>query len=216
MEPLDGKAPNLDEQEATSMQSQSPKSQSLQSLQISRSILCTLAALVSLMLPTVVMASPHPATASSTLVAPRLGFYRSPDGFHLHSGDSGWLQTAPPRGNQTILTVYRSPKNESKASLTVRVDRLARGANADRYIGRWIKEYPRFGFDVLGSQPFVQAGVRGHVIDLMNRDSKMQLRQVVFVSEARKRAAILTCRDNTSEFAATLKSCNSIVKTFEW
>jgi hypothetical protein len=161
-------------------------------------------------------ASPHPTTSSSKLFAPRLGFYRSPDGFRLHSGDSGWLQAAPPRGNQTILTVYRSPQNESKASLTVRVDRLARGATADRYIGRWIKEYPRFGFDVLGSQPFVQSGVRGHVIDLMNRDSKMQLRQVVFVSEARKRAAILTCRDNASGFSATLKSCNSIVKTFEW
>lgn len=161
-------------------------------------------------------AAPHPATAGSKLVAPRLGFYRSPDGFRLHSGDSGWLQAAPPRGNQTILTVYRSPQNESKASLTVRVDRLARGANADRYIGRWIKEYPRFGFDVLGSQPFTQAGVRGHVIDLMNRDSKMQLRQVVFVNETRKRAAILTCRDNATGFSDTLKSCNSIVKTFEW
>lgn len=167
-------------------------------------------------------ASPHPATSSSKLIAPRLGFYRSPDGFHLHSGDSGWLQAAPPRGNQTILTVYRSPRNESKASLTVRVDQLARGTTADRYIGRWIKEYPRFGFDVLGSQPFTQAGaagapgVRGHVIDLMNRDSKMQLRQVVFVSEQRKRAAILTCRDNATDFSATLKSCNSIVKTFEW
>lgn len=161
-------------------------------------------------------ASPQPGTASSRLIAPRLGFYRSPDGFRLHAGDSGWLQAAPPRGNQTILTVYRSPQSESKASLTVRVDQLARGTTGDRYISRWIKEYPRFGFDVLGSQPFVQGNVRGHVIDLMNRDSKMQLRQVVFVSEARKRAAILTCRDNASGFTSTLKSCNSIVKTFEW
>ena len=173
-----------------------------------------------LLAPGATQASPHPAAASSKLIAPRLGFYRSPDGFHLHSGDSGWLQAAPPAGNQTILTVYRSPRNESKASLTVRVDQLARGTNADRYIGRWIKEYPRFGFDVLGSQPFSQTGpqgpIRGHVIDLMNRDSKMQLRQVVFVSEARKRAAILTCRDNATDFSATLKSCNSIVKTFEW
>ncbi len=175
-----------------------------------------LAAWTCLLAPNSAFAAPHPATAGSKLVAPRLGFYRSPDGFRLHSGESGWLQAAPPRGNQTILTVYRSPQNESKASLTVRVDRLARGANADRYIGRWIKEYPRFGFDVLGSQPFTQAGVRGHVIDLMNRDSKMQLRQVVFVSEARKRAAILTCRDNAAGFSETLKSCNSIVKTFEW
>ncbi len=179
-------------------------------------LMVSVTALISLPVIDKAEASPHPATASSKLFAPRLGFYRSPDGFRLHSGESGWLQAAPPRGNQTILTVYRSPQNESKASLTVRVDRLARGATADRYIGRWIKEYPRFGFDVLGSQPFTQSGVRGHVIDLMNRDSKMQLRQVVFISEARKRAAILTCRDNAAEFSATLKSCNSIVKTFEW
>lgn len=161
-------------------------------------------------------ASPHPAAASSRMISPRLGFYRSPDGFKLHAGDSGWLQTAPPRGNQTILTVYRSPQAESKASLTVRVDRLTKGSTADRYISRWIKEYPRFGFDVLGSQPFSQAGSRGHVIDLMNRDSKMQLRQVVFVNEGKRRAAILTCRDNATDFSATLKSCNSIVKTFQW
>lgn len=184
--------------------------------QTSKLILWFLAALTLFLGEGELQASPHPATASSQLIAPRLGFYRSPDGFRLHSGDSGWLQAAPPRGNQTILTVYRSPKNESKASLTVRMDRLGRGATVERYIGRWIKEYPRFGFDVLGSQPFVQAGVRGHVIDLMNRDSKMQLRQVVFVSEAKKKAAILTCRDNSAGFAATLKSCNSIVKTFEW
>lgn len=161
-------------------------------------------------------ASPHPAASSSRIISPRLGFFRSPDGFRLHAGDSGWLQAAPPKGNQTILTVYRSPQSDTKASLTVRVDRLARGSTADRYIGRWIKEYPRFGFDVLGSQPFSQGGVRGHVIDLMNRDSRMQLRQVVFVNEGRKRAAILTCRDHATDFSGTLKSCNSIVKTFQW
>lgn len=176
-------------------------------------VICGAALLIELPAAT---AAPHPATSGSKLIAPKLGFYRSPDGFRLHAGDSGWLQAAPPRGNQTILTVYRSPRSESKASLTVRVDRLARNATAERYVSRWIKEYPRFGFDVLGSQPFTQSGVRGHVIDLVNRDSKMQLRQVVFVSEARKRAAILTCRDNAPDFSSTLKSCNSIVKTFVW
>lgn len=160
--------------------------------------------------------APHPGTSSSRLLSPKLGFFRSADGFRLHSGDSGWLQAAPPVGNQTILTVYRNPIVNSKASLTVRVDRLSRGTNTDRYITRWVKEYPRFGFDVLGSQPFLQGALKGHVIDLLNRDSKMQLRQVVFVNEQKKRAAILTCRDTTQDFSATLKSCNSIVRTFEW
>lgn len=161
-------------------------------------------------------AAPHPGSASSRLLAPKLGFYRSADGFRLHSGDSGWLQAAPPRGNQTILTVYRNPAVDSKASLTVRVDRLSRGTNSDKYVNRWVKEYPRFGFDVLGAQPFQQGALKGHVIDLLNRDSKMQLRQVVFVNESKRRAAILTCRDTTQGFSSTLKSCNSIVRTFEW
>ena len=160
--------------------------------------------------------APHPGTSSSRLLAPRLGFFRSADGFRLHFGDSGWLQAAPPAGNQTILTVYRNPIVNSKASLTVRVDHIARGTSTDRYISRWVKEYPRFGFDVLGSQPFSQGALKGHVIDLLNRDSKMQLRQVVFVNEQKKRAAILTCRDSTQDFSSTLKSCNSIVRTFEW
>ncbi len=161
-------------------------------------------------------ASPHPGSGASRIMSPKLGFFRSPDGFRLHAGESGWMQTAPPKGNQTILSVYRSPISESRASLTVRVDRLPRGQSGDRYIQRWLKEYPRFGFDVIGTQPFVQNGVKAHVIDLMNRDSKMQLRQVVFIHDGRRRAALLTCRDSKEAFTDTLKACNAIVKTFEW
>jgi len=171
---------------------------------------------VLLALPSQLRAAPHPATSSSQLVAPKLGMFRSPDGFRMHAGESGWLQTPPPAGNSTILTVYRSPKPESRASLTVRVDRLTREVTAERYVQRWLKDYPRFGFDVLGTQAFTQSGLKAQVIDLINRDSKMQLRQIVFVNESQKRAAILTCRDLTDQFADSLKRCNSIIKSFEW
>lgn len=105
-------------------------------------------------------------------------------------------------------------KDDSKAVLTVRVDDLKKETTLDKYVQRWMKEYPRFGFDVLGSGAFSQNKQRGYVLDLVNRDQKKQLRQVVFLKG--KEAVILTCRDNQSTFKDTLKSCNEIVRNFTW
>ena len=77
-----------------------------------------------------------------------------------------------------------------------------------------MKEYPRYGFDVLGSGAFAQKNQRGYVLDLLDRDQKKQLRQVVFLKN--KKAVILTCRDQQSSFKNTLKSCNEIIRNFNW
>lgn len=168
-------------------------------------------------------AAPMPGTASSKLVAPQLGLYRSPLGFQISSGNSGWLHGEPPKDNKFIATVYRAPANSAQpgskdlvagASLTVRVDELKKNMAIDKYIQRWLKEYPKYGFDVLGSKSFVQNKQRGYVVDLLNRDKKKQLRQVVFINE--KKAVILTCRDQSVSFKQALKGCNQIIRTFSW
>lgn len=100
------------------------------------------------------------------------------------------------------------------ATLTVRVDHLDRDTTLDRYIAKWMKEYPRYGFDVLGSKPFMQSKNKGYVLDLVNRTQGKQLRQVVFLKQ--KDAVILTCRDNVSTFQTSLRACNDIIKTFTW
>lgn len=169
------------------------------------------------------LAAPMPGTANSKLVAPQLGLYRSPLGFQISAGDSGWLHSEPPKDNKFIQTVYRAPSTGGQngkqdavagASLTVRVDELKKNIALDKYIQRWVKEYPKYGFDVLGSKSFVQNKQRGYVVDLLNRDNKKQLRQVVFMSK--QRAVILTCRDQSVSFKQALKGCNQIIRTFDW
>src|SRR4051812_47367334 len=84
-------------------------------------------------------AAPHPGTATSTLVSPQLGLYRSPLGFQLDSGQSGWRQAEVPT-DRLIATIYRSPTKTGKGdpgALTVRVDRLARDMPLDKYVQRW-------------------------------------------------------------------------------
>ena len=185
-------------------------------------------------------AAPIPGTATSKLVSPQIGLYHSPMGFQLNAGGTGWSHVAPPKGNKYIATVYRAEPGSvaaqmnadlhatgnvvkdnavasakgSPAMLTVRVDNLDKEMTLDRYIGKWMKEYPRYGFDVLGSKPFMQGKSKGYVLDLVNRNQGKQLRQVVFLKQ--KSAVILTCRDSIGTFQTSLKACNQIVKTFTW
>lgn len=163
------------------------------------------------------IAAPHPGTATSTLVSPTLGVYRSPLGFQLGAGNSGWTQSEAPNDGKYIATIYKSPlkpSNGDASSLTVRVDKINKNISLDKYVQRWMKEYPKYGFDVLGSTPFSQNKEKGYVLDLINRDNGKQLRQVVFLKK--QRAVILTCRDQASTFKDSLKSCNQIIRTFSW
>jgi hypothetical protein len=164
-------------------------------------------------------AAPHPGTATSSLVSPQLGIYRSPLGFKVGSGTSGWAQAEPPKDNKFIATMYKAPMDPKNpqaeaGSLTVRIDQLDREMALEKYVQRWMKEYPKYGFDVLGSTAFAQNKQKGYVLDLINRDSGRQLRQVVFVKK--QAAVILTCRDQVAKFKDALKSCNQIIRTFEW
>lgn len=172
-------------------------------------------------------AAPMPGTASSKLVSPQIGLYRSPLGFMISSGNSGWIHAEPPKDNKFIATLYRAPSNNplpgakganqdaaAGASLSVRVDELKKEMPIDKYIQRWVKEYPKYGFDVLGSQSFSQNKQRGYVVDLINRDGGKQLRQVVFLKN--RRAIIMTCRDSIPTFKEALKGCNQIIRTFNW
>ena len=114
----------------------------------------------------------------------------------------------------SVVASAPATKAVTAASLTVRVDELQKEIPLDKYIQKWMKEYPRYGFDVLGSKPFVQNKQRGYVLDLVNREQGKQLRQVVFLKQ--KKAVILTCRDRIVSFQDNLKGCNKIIRSFEW
>ena len=163
-----------------------------------------------------VFAAPIPGTTSSKMIAPKLGIYKSKFGFEIMAKNTTWIQTLPPKKSRFIETVYRSPisRNNVRATLTVRVDNMKSGTSLKKYVKRWIKEYPKYGYDVLGSKAFKASGKKGYVIDLVNQKKKRQLRQVIYLNK--KTAVLMTCRDHTSSFKGSLRECNNIVKTFNW
>ncbi len=162
------------------------------------------------------MAAPIPGTTSSKLMEGKLGVYKSKFGFEILAQNTPWIQTKPPKKSRFIETVYRSPisRNNVRGTLTVRVDNMKSGTNLKTYVKRWIKEYPKYGYDVLGSKGFKTGNKKGYVIDLVNQSKKRQLRQVIYLNN--KTAVLMTCRDHTQSFQTTLKECNQIVKGFQW
>lgn len=162
------------------------------------------------------LAAPIPATSSSTLIAPELGRFISPLGFTLSAGRSTWTQDEPPRGIDSIATIYKGPVTAEgiQAALTVRVDQFSRKTSLKSYIHKWSKDYPRFGFDILASKPVKVNDQTGYLLDLVNKETEKQIRQVVFLKD--RRAVIFTCRDHIRSFSDNLRSCNEIIRTFSW
>lgn len=158
-----------------------------------------------------------PGTSSSPIVTERRGEFLHPKGFKIDGGGTAWVQSEAPKTIPSLVTIYKSPVQTTdgqQPALTVRIDNLKRQQNLKSYVKRWMQDYTRFGFDVLTAKSIKINDQSAFLLDILSRETKKQLRQVLFMKE--KTAVILTCRDGRESFAKTVQDCNSIIKTFQW
>ena len=163
-----------------------------------------------------IVAAPIPVTSSSFVISSQSGKFISEHGFSIHADKTDWIQTAPPADNPFIAILYRSRSTHLgvQAGLTVRVEELEKAPTLKSYVKRWLKDYPRFGFQILDSKPMKISQQKAFLLDLVNKATSKQLRQVVFLKN--KTAVILTCRDHRESFQETVATCNQIISHFRW
>lgn len=162
------------------------------------------------------VAAPFPGAGNPTLVPEKPGLFFSSKGFRLDAGSTAWIQQTPPKQIPSLVTIYQAPVlvNGQQPALTVRVDELRHKQAMKSYVKRWMQDYNRFGFDVLTAKPVKIGDNSAFLLDIISRETKKQLRQVVFMKE--KTAVILTCRDQRESFNKTVQDCNQIIKSFSW
>lgn len=172
-------------------------------------VLATLAALAA-------NAAPIPLTTSSALLTQKPGVYISPLGFRVDASDTGWSVVDPQGKSEFIVAAYVKEKGdpEVQGAFTVRVDNLSQPTSAEEYAKKWLKDYPRLGFEILTAKTVKVEGQIGFLLDLVNRDNKMQLRQLLFTK--RRHVVNLACRDQMKDFTNTLNDCNKIFRSFSW
>ena len=157
-------------------------------------------------------AAPIPFTSSSQLISEKNGIYRSPLGFSIHAGNSGWKPVPPTVKNDFVVATYKSTLDA--AALTVRIDEIKKPITLDEYSKKWLKDYPRFGFDVLTAKKVRIGKEVAYMLDFVSPENKKQLRQILFVKN--KNAVTLTCRGDQTGFSKTVRQCNEIIRNFQW
>ena len=165
-----------------------------------------------LLAPFIALAAPIPFTSTSLLTSEKSGIYRSPLGFTIHAGNSGWQATSPTVKNDFVVATYKSSTDAS--ALTVRIDEIKKPISLDEYSKKWLKDYPRFGFDVLTAKKVRVGNEVAYMLDFVSPENKKQLRQILFVKN--KNAVTLTCRGDQTDISKTVRSCNEIIRNFRW
>jgi hypothetical protein len=162
------------------------------------------------------MAAPFPGAGNPTLIPEKPGLFFSARGFRLDAGATAWIQQPPPKHIPSLVTIYHAPTpvNGQQPALTVRVDELRHTQSVKSYMKQWMQDYNRFGFDVLTAKSVKIGENSAFLLDIISRETKKQLRQVVFMKD--KLAVILTCRDQRESFGRTIQDCNQIIKSFSW
>ena len=158
-------------------------------------------------------ASPMP---GSNILAGKPGIFHSEKGFRMDAGGTAWVQSKPPKNIPSLVTVYKSPVSQhgQQPALSVRVDELRKPQSLKSYVRKWMQDYTRYGFDVLTAKPIKINAQSAFLLDIVSRETKKQLRQVVFVKD--KTAVTLTCRDHRDSFGKSVQDCNQIVRSFAW
>lgn len=160
-------------------------------------------------------AAPFPRALPSSNIEPELGVYtHEKAGFKIAAQNTGWILDLAPRDAQGMEALFHAPAASGSGLLTIRIDNDLGAPSFEAYMEKWNQEYPRYGFDVLGTRSFELNGQTGHVVDLVNRERNRQMRQVIY--NKGNMAVVLSCRDEVADFEDTLKNCNSIMKSFTW
>lgn len=162
------------------------------------------------------LAAPFPVTSSSILTDPSFGLFFTPHGFSIKSSGTDW--TLNPESNKSIFQSYKyKPKENSFskiAELTIRIDQISNHQTLELYAKKWMREYPQFGFEILGTKTLKMGGGNALLVDLYQRGKNQQLRQLIL--QKNSKVVIMTCSDQLDNFKKTLTQCNQLMNSFNW
>ncbi len=162
-------------------------------------------------------AAPHPVTSSSLLTDPEKGQSFRGFGFKMAFSGSAW-RPLHKESEGLFAEIQFQNKNsisdKSLAQISLRMDDLSKNQRIETYAKKWMRDYPHYGFEVLGTKTFAHSGGQGLVVDLFHRQNNKQLRQVILLKD--KKVAIFTCSDTKLKFPEILIECNHLVKGFSW
>ncbi len=132
------------------------------------------------------------------------------DGYTFNIKDSTWTQSLPPKTHPALKAIYRSPSG--KSSLTIRESELAQKTKLKKYVKSWIKDYRKYGLNLIDSKPLKINEQKAFMIDSEHIVTKKVFRQIVLLKD--KKSITITCK--TEKDSNELVKCAELIKNFSW
>jgi hypothetical protein len=138
----------------------------------------------------------------------KLDLFTGITGWDFFSGDSGDSQSK-------IAFVARAPKSSDavgspNATLTLRIDHS--DARTSRiYAEKWLKEFPKFGYELQMSKATSYGALEGFEIELKSNTSERRIKQ--FLVKRPNVMWVFTCSSDQNHFGSVFKDCEKILKS---
>jgi hypothetical protein len=159
-----------------------------------------------------------------------LASYTSPSQYYdperklsLSSTDTKWdFFSSDDMTSKTTLTdkslqfVARSPyvvEQGLQPTLTLRIDH-GNWSTARAYGERWLKDFPKFGYELQMSRDSTIGNLKGFEMELAATQSKHVIRQ--FIVKSKQEFWVFTCTSDQKHFTNTWSACERILKTAKY
>jgi len=132
-------------------------------------------------------------------------------GWDIFSGDDTTSKTTT--NDQKLQIVVRAPTvspSGIQSTLTMRVDK-GDWRSARTYAEKWLKDFPKFGFELQGAKDSKYGNLVGYDMELTSKDTQRRARQ--FVVRQPHEMWIFTCSADSASFQEAWKACEKILNT---
>ncbi len=159
-----------------------------------------------------------------------LGSYTSPSQYYdpvrklsLSSGDTKWdffssddLSSKTTSKDKNLQFVARSPyviERGLQPTLTLRIDH-GTWSTARAYGERWLKDFPKFGYELQMSRDSSIGTLKGFEMELSAPQLKHVIRQ--FIVKSNQEFWVFTCTSDQKHFSNSWSACERILKTAKY
>jgi len=157
--------------------------------------------------------------AMASLISPH-EYYDPTRHLTLGNGNTNWDFFAPNdltsktiSRDKELQFVARSPfiiEDGLQPTLTLRLDH-GNWNTARAYGERWLKDFPKFGYELQMSRDTSLGNLSGFEIELNATRSKHVIRQ--FIVKSKQEFWVFTCTSDQKHFSVTWAACERILKT---
>lgn len=133
-------------------------------------------------------------------------------GITITSNMPHWSFSLPSADKEDLLFIARGPKSsqeETAPTLTLRTDSSQEYKTAKAYSDHWLKEYPKYGFQVEYARPNTFVSKQGYELQVKSIDAPKMVYQVVLPKGSEM--LIFTCTSETKGFKNALEACKKII-----